>query len=135
MNEHLSINDIPESERPRERLLRHGPGALSDTELLAILLRSGTARHNALRLAERILAHYGGLHGLSTATTAELNHFHGLGSAKITQIAAAIELGKRVTQPAEFNPAYRSVIDQVGRRYLVDNVDRFDARVTAQVLF
>jgi hypothetical protein len=41
----------------------------------------------------------------------------------------------RVTQPAEFNPAYRSVIDQVGRRYLVDNVDRFDARVTAQVLF
>ena len=93
----LSIHDIPESERPRERLLQHGPGALADSELLAIILRSGTAKDNALRLAEQILAHYGGLHALAGASPDELTQFQGLGSAKVAQIAAALELGKRAT--------------------------------------
>jgi len=109
MSESLSIHDMPESERPRERLLQQGPGALSDSELLAIILRTGTARDNALRLAERILAHYGGLHGLATATTSELNQFSGLGSAKIAQIAAALELGKRVNG---FSPQRRPQIER-----------------------
>lgn len=109
MTESISIGDLPESERPRERLLRHGPAALSDSELLAILLRTGSPQDNVLRLAERILAHYGGLHGLASATTAELQHFHGLGNAKIAQIAAAMELGNRATA---FSPQQRPVIRQ-----------------------
>lgn len=101
--EYLTLNKLPDSERPRERLLAHGPKVLSNIELLAIVLRTGTARENVLRLAERILAHYGGIHGLASASPSELEQFNGLGLAKITQIAAALELGRRAatTNPEE----------------------------------
>ena len=92
----LSIHDLPDSERPRERLLSHGPAALSNAELLAIVLRTGSADENAVHLAERLLAHYDGLHDLAEASPADLAHFKGLGSAKVAQIAAAFELGKRL---------------------------------------
>ena len=82
---HLSMRAIPDDQRPRERLLIHGPGALSNAELLAIILRTGTSDENVLRLAERILAHYNGLHGLAQASVSELNQFKGLGDAKIAQ--------------------------------------------------
>lgn len=101
--DNLSMHDFPDGERPRERLLAHGATALSNTELLAILLRTGTPQENVLRLAERILAHYGGLHGLAQTTAAELLSIHGLGDAKIAQIMAALEIGKRLatSQPNE----------------------------------
>lgn len=91
-----SMQDIPPHDRPRERLLTNGAGALSNAELLAIILRTGTVQENALRLAERILAHYGSLQGLAQATPDELNQIKGLGNAKVAQIAATIEFGKRL---------------------------------------
>jgi DNA repair protein RadC len=92
----FSIHDIPPDQRPRERLLTQGAPALSNAELLAIILGSGTAQENALHLAERILSHHNGLHGLAQASPADLQQIKGLGSAKVTQIAAALEIGKRL---------------------------------------
>lgn len=88
---------MPGSERPRERLKQHGPGALSNAELLAIILRTGSVQENVLRLAERILIRYQGLHGLAQASPEELQSIGGLGEAKATQILAALEIGKRLT--------------------------------------
>lgn len=95
MSDH-GLRDLPDSERPRERMLNHGAGKLSNVELIAILLRTGTAKENVLRLAERLLIHYGGLKGLAQASPDDLRHIDGLGDAKIAQILAALELGKRL---------------------------------------
>ncbi|MDX1994845.1 MAG: DNA repair protein RadC [bacterium] len=102
----VSLHEMPEGERPRERLMTHGAAALSNAELLAILLRTGNREENVLRLAERLLAHYGGLAGLAQASLAELSHVHKLGQAKTSQIAAALELGRRLLtlKPEERRP-------------------------------
>jgi DNA repair protein RadC len=91
-----TVKEMPESERPRERLLDYGPGALSTGELLAIILRSGTREENVLQLAQRLLANYQGLAGLARASAAGLMEEKGLGPAKVTQIKAALELGQRM---------------------------------------
>jgi len=95
---HATVRDIPTGERPRERLRAHGPQALSNAELLAIILRTGTTRDNVLELAGKLLARYGGLSGLLRADFSELCREHGLGEAKCSQIKAALELGKRLGQ-------------------------------------
>lgn len=105
----ISIRDLPDSERPRERLLTQGPDALSSAELLAILLRTGTADENVLHLAERLLTEYGGLQELAEASPTELLRRKGLGSAKVAQMAAAFELGKRLIA---YEPYQRPVIHQ-----------------------
>jgi len=107
-----TINDIPSDERPRERLLKHGAQALATAELLAILLRTGTNSENVLRLAERLLSHTGGLHGLAKTPPSQLLKLHGLGAAKVTQVMAALELGHRlaVTLPDE-KPTVRRAAD------------------------
>lgn len=97
MSESISIQDMPGNERPRERLMQHGASALSNAELLAIILRTGTTQENVLHLAERILARYQGLQGLSQTSPEELQEVAGLGAAKATQILAALEIGKRLT--------------------------------------
>lgn len=107
-----TINDMPAAERPRERLLKHGANHLSTAELLAILLRTGTEAENVIRMAERILAHFGGLHGLAKAHPAQLLNVHGLGAAKVAQVIAAVEIGNRLaaTKPDERVPI-RSAAD------------------------
>ncbi len=95
MNDSISIQDMPGNERPRERLMQYGANALSNAELLAIILRTGTAQENVLHLAERILARYQGLQALSQTSPEELQQVAGLGAAKATQILAALEIGKR----------------------------------------
>ena len=92
----LMIRDLPNGERPRERLRDAGAPALSDTELLAILLRTGSAAESVVDLARRMLAHFGGLEGLARAGYADLHGLHGLGEAKAAQLQAAIELGRRL---------------------------------------
>lgn len=92
----VRIRELPASERPRERLRDYGPNALNNAELLAIILRVGTATENAVRLAERLLARFSGLPGLHRATFGELCQEHGLGEAKAAQLQAALELGKRL---------------------------------------
>jgi DNA repair protein RadC len=101
----LSIQDMPGSERPRERLMQHGATALSNAELLAIILRTGTSNENVIRLAEKLLAQYGGLYGLAGSSPQELQQIPGLGLAKATQILAALEIGRRLsTQTVNEHP-------------------------------
>ncbi len=94
---HPTIKELPASERPRERLARLGPAALSTAELLAILLRTGTGGESALTVASRLLARHGGLGGLARAGHSELVSEHGVGPAKAAQLLAAVELGRRVS--------------------------------------
>ncbi len=82
-------------ERPRERLLNHGSSVLSNTELLALLLRTGIAGSSALELARDLLGHFGGLNGLFGAPVPQLAAVRGLGPAKSAEIAAAVELVRR----------------------------------------
>ncbi len=108
----LTIKDLPEAERPRERLLRHGPGSLSAAELLAILLRTGRRGENALQLAHRVLQACGGLAGLTRAPAYELARIPGVGLAKAAQIQAALELGRRIAAATpEERPQVRSAHD------------------------
>lgn len=97
------IREMPPSERPRERLLRHGSEALSSAELIAIVLGSGAEGDNALDLAERLLAKLGGVRSLAGATALELSAVRGIGPAKAAQLQAAAELGRRctVSQPTD----------------------------------
>ena len=93
---HLLIRDLPTGERPRERLRDHGATYLSNAELIAILLRTGTHAENVIDLATRLLSQYGGLDGLARASFSELTHLHGMGDAKAAQLKAALELGRRL---------------------------------------
>jgi DNA repair protein RadC len=90
------IRDLPMSDRPRERLRDAGPRALSNQELLAILLRTGSANESALAVAARLLGRFEGLVGLARTSFAELCSERGLGEAKAAQLQAALELGRRV---------------------------------------
>jgi len=112
LSESISIQDMPGNERPRERLMQYGAAALSNAELLAIILRTGTTQENVLHLAERILARYQGLHGLAQASPEELQDVPGLGAAKATQILAALEIGKRsITYNGHERPMIHTALD------------------------
>ncbi|NJD68002.1 MAG: hypothetical protein C3F12_10700 [Candidatus Methylomirabilota bacterium] len=91
-----AIKAWPAEERPRERLLAHGPSALTTAELLAILLRTGTGGQSAVELARGLLEKAGGLRELDRKGADELQEAKGLGLAKITQLKAALELGRRL---------------------------------------
>lgn len=90
------VRELPESERPRERLARLGPQALTTAELLAILLNTGTAAEDVLQLASRLLGDRGGLRGLAASDLATLQATRGVGAAKATTVSAAFELGRRI---------------------------------------
>lgn len=89
------IKSWPESERPRERLIKNGVSSLSDAELLAILLRSGIRGKDAITLARELLSRFGGLRGLLSVGWPELKQIKGLGQAKITVFLAATEIARR----------------------------------------
>lgn len=91
-----TIHDLPEGTRPRERLSRLGPGALSDAELIAIILRSGAQGINVIDMATDLMRYYRTLGALARASFTDLQQHHGIGEAKAAQIMAAIELGRRV---------------------------------------
>lgn len=91
-----TVKDLEPSERPRERLLEFGSNALSNAELLAILLRTGVAGRMVTDLARDLLADYNGLAGLAAASPQELALRHGLGPAKAAQLKAALEIGQRL---------------------------------------
>ena len=91
----MAITDWPEDERPRERLLLQGAGALSDAELLAIFLRVGVKGKSAVDLARDLLSHFGGLNKLFTTPLASFRAFHGMGEAKYAQLQAVLEMARR----------------------------------------
>ena len=103
-----AVREVPEEDRPRERLARLGPEALRDAELVAILFRTGTRALGAIALAEKVLADFGGLRALARASLEELQTVSGLGKAKASEIKAALELGKRL---AVFNEKGRPRIE------------------------
>ncbi len=96
----LFIRDLPESERPREKLLRYGAAALSNRELLALLLGTGTVSESALQLAERVLATAKGLTGLAGMSCEELQKVKGIGPAKAAVLLAATQLSVRMAESA-----------------------------------
>ncbi len=113
----MSITNWPEQERPREKLLRHGPTALSDAEILAIFLRSGHAGRSALALARQLIQKYNGLRSLIDAEQPEFCSNKGLGKVKYVQIQAALELGRRYLQ-ADLEDADTFTSPQQTRDYL-----------------
>jgi len=94
------IKEWPEEDRPREKLLAKGPQALSETELLAIILRNGNAStgESAIDHARLLLHQFGGLPGIDQATPSELAGVKGIGPAKVAQIKACLEIARRVGQ-------------------------------------
>lgn len=128
----LAIKDLPPEERPRERLSKHGPEALSTPELLAILLRTGTARESALDVAEGIVGQLGGLRRLADASIEQLSQIRGVGVVKAIEIRAAVELGKRISAfTEEARPVIRCPADV---SQLVMSELRHEAREQFKVL-
>jgi DNA repair protein RadC len=93
---HTSIKEMPENDRPRERLAFYGVTHLREEELLAIILRTGSRTENAVHLSRRLLGEFQGLAGVAGASVAELCRVPGIGPAKAAQVQAALELGKRL---------------------------------------
>ena len=113
----MSLKDLPADCRPREKLLARGTGALSDAELLAILLRSGLRGKGVLQLAQELLDRFGGLAGLLHTDAQALRQIKGLGPAKRAEVVAVLELARRaLMQPLQSQPVFDS--PQAVRQYL-----------------
>ena len=91
----MLLKDLPPDARPREKLLARGPGALSDAELLALLLRAGLPGKNALQMGQELLEKFGGMKGLLHTHANDLRSIKGLGPAKRAEIVAVLELARR----------------------------------------
>lgn len=107
----VAMRELPQDARPRERLWREGPGALAEAELLAIILRTGSQEGSALDLARYLLGRFGGLVGLGKASPEELSVVKGVGPAKAAQVAAALELGRRLGAAVRFRVAVNTPED------------------------
>ncbi len=105
----LKITSWPENERPRERLIKYGAGHLSDAQLLAIILRTGSRERGVLELSLGLLEAFKSLRSIDAASAVELSSTKGLGTAKIAQIKAAFELGKRLMgESSDGKPVFSS---------------------------
>jgi DNA repair protein RadC len=105
MAKSFTIHDLPEEERPRERLIQFGEQALSAQELLQLILGRGVAGESVAVMAQKLLSRFGNLQQLSEASIEELSSIKGIGLAKAAQIKAAFEIGRRLSTQA---PAYKS---------------------------
>ena len=108
-----SILNWPLDDRPREKLLQKGEKTLSNSELLAILLRTGTKGHSAIDLSRQILDHFGTFRAMAHTDPSQWRQFKGLGNAKLAQIKAAIEIGRRFREEEikEDRPQIKSAKD------------------------
>ena len=105
----MTPKDLPADQRPREKLLQRGPGALADGELLALLLRTGLAGQGVFMLAQQLLERFGGLAGLLGASDADLKAIKGLGPAKRAELLAVMEIARRaIAQPLRTSPVFES---------------------------
>lgn len=103
----FTIKELPEEERPREKLIKYGAENLTNAELLALIIRIGNRERTAVELAQDILNHYGGIKGLNYSGISELISIKGVGKAKAVQIMAVLELSKRL---ATLNGEVKEVI-------------------------
>jgi DNA repair protein RadC len=113
--EYKSIKNWPEDERPRERLLRFGAGGLSTAQLLAVILRTGGTKKSALELGRELLARFHGLKEIEEISEAEMKDIKGMGAAKLAQIKASLELGRRLmsedTEYGSDRPSFKNSRD------------------------
>lgn len=121
MNTYLTQKELPASERPYEKCERFGPEVLSDAELLAVIIRSGSKTERAVDLAVRILNFPGQKHGLSGLhyfSLQELTKIKGIGKVKATQILCAVELSKRISVASNESKEEFSSPQQIARCYM-----------------
>ncbi len=129
MSEGLRLKDQPASERPRERLVARGPGALNHAELIAILLRTGLKGANVVQVGQGLLQKYGSLNALALATVDELKQVPGIGRDKAATLVAAFALAKRMEEerreesPPLDNPA--TVVQFMRETNRLRNVEEF----------
>lgn len=120
----MKIKDIPTLERPREKLLKYGGSNLSDSELLAIILKTGTKDKNVIDLSYEIINNFDGIAGLKNATINDLLKIKGIGSTKAIELLATIEISKRIhyntNEAKELFNNPDSIFDNV--KYLFDGV-------------
>ena len=113
----MLLKDLPQDARPREKLLARGPGALSDAELLALLLRSGLPGKNALQMGQELMDTFGGVAGLLHTRAEDLKRIKGLGPAKRAELVAVLELARRaLVQQLQDKPLFAT--PQAVRDYL-----------------
>ncbi|WP_318246398.1 RadC family protein [Rossellomorea aquimaris] len=117
----LMIRDFPQDERPRERMIQSGAASLSNQELLAILLRTGTKSESVLQLSNRLLTHFDGLNLLKDASLEEITKTKGIGLAKAVQIMAAVEFGRRISNLA-FDDRYSIRSPEDGANYVMNDM-------------
>ena len=107
-----ALKELPPELQPRRRIEWLGPGSLTTSELLSLVIGSGRPGENAIRLAETVLVESGGLHGLRNMPDSALQEIPGIGPAKAAQIRAALELGRRfIAMPPDTRPQIRSPAD------------------------
>lgn len=125
MQLHVKLKDVPKAERPRERLLQYGSTHLSNKELIALLLGSGTRNESVLDLANRVLMHFEGLKLLKEATIEELTAIKGIGPARGVIMLAALELGERLNK---YKPTERYVVrsPEDGADYVMEEMRTLD---------
>lgn len=148
---HLKIKDWPEDERPREKLLKHGSRTLSDAELLALLIGSGTGGVTAVDVAKKLLAEHQCLAAVGSKSVQELSRMKGIGPARSAKIAAAFEIGRRsaasggvkgvkVRSPEDvvrmFGPGLSDLKQEVFQVILLDGANRIlrHERITTGIL-
>lgn len=146
-----TIKEWPEDERPREKLAKHGCESLSDAELLAILLRTGTGKVTAVDLARKLLKDFGSLRQLGSRSQQELRKYHGLGAVKAASLLASFELGRRTAAgPAadrlriispedvvrKYQPLLRDLNHEVFKVLLLDSANQLlrDVKVSDGIL-
>jgi DNA repair protein RadC len=111
----FTIHDLPPAERPRERLVRLGPEALSAQEILALILGRGVRGESVMVTAQKLLSKFGSLQGIADSSVEELSEINGIGPAKATQLKAAFELSRRLeATPSEGKAQVKSPEDVVG---------------------
>lgn len=105
----MPLRGLPEEARPREKLLQRGPGALSDAELLALLLRTGVRGKNAIMMAQELVDRFGGVSGLLNSGAEGLLNVKGLGPAKRAELLAVVELARRaLSEPLVKRPLFET---------------------------
>lgn len=148
---HSKIPDWPREERPREKLMRHGSSALSEAELLAIVIRTGAGSITAVDLAKTLLKEFRSLDDLASRSFQELRRYKGLGDVKSITLVAAFELGRRaavatravkfqITSPADvvnrFQSLHRDLRHEVFKVLLLDSANHLlrDVTITKGIL-
>jgi DNA repair protein RadC len=120
-----SIKQWPEGERPRERLLKYGPDKLSTAQLLAIILRTGSGKKSAIDLAMEILNQFRTLKNIERAKVVEFSSIKGMGDAKIAQLKAAFEIGRRlIEEPRKKGPVFSSAEEVYKYFYRLKDVQK-----------